>query len=198
MSVSPGHYFAMSGQFEPEGIYLSLPLEGSPLLLQAWGEHPDFYGRYTYNGVRLKGHNGIDLQAAAGAFVLATDSGRVIEISVEPGGFGRYLKLEHSWGESFYAGITSSRVDAGQTVPRGYRLAQVEVTRRRFPVHLHFAIRITPYNRFDGWGGFADPLPYLYAPQLEATPLDPNVEQEFIDEETLPPVFVERPNSRRP
>jgi hypothetical protein len=27
--------------------------------------------------------------------------------------------------------------------------------------HLHFAIRINPYQRTDGWGGFSDPLPYL-------------------------------------
>ena len=27
--------------------------------------------------------------------------------------------------------------------------------------HLHFAVRISPYNRFDGWGGFANPLLFL-------------------------------------
>jgi murein DD-endopeptidase MepM/ murein hydrolase activator NlpD len=198
MSVSPGHYFAMSGQFEPEGIYLLLPLEGNSLLLQAWGEYPELYGRYTYNGVRLKGHIGIDLAAPAGAWVLAADAGRVIEISVEPGGFGRYIKLEHPWGESFYAGIAAAAVDAGQTVPRGHRLARIEDSRRRYPTHLHFAIRISPYNRHDGWGGFSDPLPYLYAPNLETVPLDPNVERLAIDEESLPPILVERPNLRRP
>lgn len=202
-SISPGHYFAMSSQFEPEGIYLALPLEGSPRLLQAFGEHPEFHARYTYNGVRLKGHIGIDLQAPAGAWVLAVDAGRVIEISVEPRGFGRYIKLEHSWGESFYAGITSPAVDAGQSVPRGHRLARIESTRSLYPTHLHFAIRITPYNRFDGWGGFCDPLPYLYAPQLETTQLESSVIESNADrlksvEETLPPMLEELPNSRRP
>lgn len=197
-SVSPGHSFANSGRFEPEGIYLSLPLEGTPFVLQAWGEHPEFHARYTYNGVRLKGHIGIDLQAPAGAWVLAADAGRVIEISVEPRGFGRYIKLEHSWGESFYAGITSPAVDAGQSVPRGCRLARIEATRNPYPAHLHFAIRITPCNRFDGWGGFSDPLPYLYAPNLETAPLDPNAESMIGAEESLPPMLVETPNSRRP
>jgi murein DD-endopeptidase MepM/ murein hydrolase activator NlpD len=98
MSVSPSHYFAMSGQFEPEGIYLLLPLEGNSLLLQAWGEYPEVYGRYTYNGVRLKGHIGIDLAASAGAWVLAADAGRVIEISVEPGGFGRLALIQAAPG----------------------------------------------------------------------------------------------------
>ncbi len=188
----------MSGQFEPEGIYLALPIEGNPLLLQAWGEHPEFHARYTYNGVRLKGHIGIDLQAAAGAWVLAADAGRVIEISVEPRGFGRYIKLEHSWGESFYAGISSPAVDAGQSVPRGHRLARIEGARTPYPTHLHFAIRIAPYNRFDGWGGFSDPLPYLYAPQLETTPREPSADQFDSTEEAIPPMLIEAPNSRRP
>jgi murein DD-endopeptidase MepM/ murein hydrolase activator NlpD len=188
----------MSGQFEPEGLYLSLPLESNPLLLQSWGEHPEFHARYTYNGVRLKGHIGIDMGVAAGVWVLAADAGRVIEISVEPHGFGRYIKIEHGWGESFYAGIASPAIDAGQTVPRGHRLARIEATRQRFPSHLHFAIRIIPYNRFDGWGGFSDPLPYLYAPNLETVPPDPNVERYVSDEAYLPPMLEETPNSRRP
>jgi murein DD-endopeptidase MepM/ murein hydrolase activator NlpD len=188
----------MAGQYEPEGIYLALPLDGDPLLLQGWGEYPDFYALYTYNGVRLKGHNGLDLGAAAGTWVLAADAGRVIEISVEPNGFGRYIKLEHTWGESFYAGIATPAVDTGQAVSRGHRLARVETVRRRFPSHLHFAIRIAPYNRFDGWGGFSDPLPYLYAPRLETTPPEPGLERPDADVELLPPVLVERPNVRRP
>lgn len=188
----------MSGQFEPEGIYLALPLEGGTRLLQAWGEHPEFHARYTYNGVRLKGHIGIDLQAPAGAWVLAADVGRVVEISVEPRGFGRYIKLEHAWGESLYAGIASPAVDAGQSVPRGHRLARIDSTRSPYPTHLHFAIRISPYNRFDGWGGFTDPLPFLYAPQLETTPPEPGVERLNNLEEAIPPMLEETPNSRRP
>lgn len=206
----------MSGQFEPEGIYLSLPLDGNPLLLMGWGERPEYYGRYTYNGVRLKGHPGLDLQAPPGTWVLAADAGRVVEISVEPGGFGRYIKLEHAWGESLYAGIAAPAVDAGQSVPRGHRLARLEASRNpsirpadrpadrsdtgrpRYPVHLHFAIRIHPSNRFDGWGGFTDPLPYLYAPALETVPLDPQVESQVPVEDVLPPMLVERPNARRP
>ena len=27
--------------------------------------------------------------------------------------------------------------------------------------HLHFGLRMAPFNRHDGWGGYSDPAPYL-------------------------------------
>lgn len=198
MPTPPSHQFVTSSQYEPEGIFLLPPVEGAGRILQRWGEHSDHYRAYTYNGVPLKGHNGIDFAAAAGAWVLAADAGRVIEISVEPSGFGQYIKLEHSWGESFYAQITGVEVDSGQTVQRGQRLAHVEPSRRRFPSHVHFAIRITPFNRLDGWGGFSDPMAFLYLPDLPATPDTAMTPDWEAPPDDLPPVLVERPGLRRP
>lgn len=198
MSTLPSHQFIISSQYEPEGIFLSLPLEGAPRILQGWGDHPEHYSRYTYNGVAIKGHPGIDLAAPAGAWVLAADAGRVIEISVEPGGFERYIKLEHPWGESLYAQIAAPAVDSGQSVSRGQRLARVEASRRHFPTHLHFAIRITPYNRFDGWGGFCDPLAFLHLSEQGASFEASEVGDWLPQSIDLPPVLMERPNQRRP
>lgn len=198
MPSPTSHQFITSSQYEPEGIFLSLPLEGRARILQGWGEHPDHYRAYTYNGVALKGHIGVDFEAGGGAWVLASDAGRVIEISVEPGGFGQYIKLEHSWGESLYAHIAGPEVDSGQTVSRGQRLARVEPARRAYPSHLHFAIRITPFNRFDGWGGFSDPMAFLYLPESSVTPDTLTPDDWPTPSEHLPPMLVERPGSRRP
>jgi murein DD-endopeptidase MepM/ murein hydrolase activator NlpD len=187
----------LSGRYEPEGIYLSAPLEGPCVVMQGWGAHPEEHARCTYNGVRLKGHPGVDLTAAPGAVVLAVDDGRVTEISIERGGFGRYLKVEHRWGESFYAHLDDILVEAGQAISRGQPLARIDVQapgRLAFPPHLHLALRIVPYNRFDGWGGFSDPLPYLVA-------ADVNTNETGSDEEAaaaIPPMLVERPGMRRP
>lgn len=163
------------GAYEPEGIYLSPPVEGEGLIVQLWGDNSEHYSHFTYNGVPLKGHNGLDFLVNPGVNVLAVDPGRVTEIGEERGGLGRYLKLEHRWGESLYAHIDTILPDAGQQVERGMPiaiigdLALVDYTNRATlrPTYLHFAIRIKPFNRFDGWGGFVDPLPYLNPVRLQ-------------------------------
>ncbi len=146
------------GLYEPEGIYLALPLAGECRIVQTWGENSSFYSAYTYSGVPLKGHNGIDFYAQAGAPVFAVDKGKVMNIGYEPTGWGRYLKIEHSWGESLYAHLGVITVDAGQQVGQ---LASIATVGHESSTYLHFAIRIKPYNRFDGWGGFVDPIAFL-------------------------------------
>lgn len=151
----------LAGIYEPEGIYLSTPFEGSCPVLQFWGQHPDYYAQFRYNGIPLKGHVGIDFGMSMGSHLFAVDNGRVMEISHEAGGFERYLKLEHRWGESFYAYVGEIAVEAGQLIKRNEFIARVGRPRQTLAPHLHFGIRITPFNRFDGMGGFADPLPFM-------------------------------------
>jgi len=163
------------GAYEPEGIYLNLPLDGECLVVQLWGENSEHYARFAYNGVPLKGHNGIDFLVNPGSNVLAVDLGRVTASGEERGGLGRYLKREPRRGESLYAHVDTILLDAGQQVERGMPIAGmgdpmlVDYTNRATlrPTYLHFAIRIKPFNRFDGWGGFVDPLPYLNPARLQ-------------------------------
>ena len=125
MSGRLQHYMKVGGQYEPEGLFLAPPLAGELALLQGWGEHPEHYAAYTYQGVPLKGHPGLDLLAPPGAAVHAADQGRVVEIGLERGGFERYVKLEHRWGESFYAHLGGVAVESGQAVERGQKIATV-------------------------------------------------------------------------
>lgn len=169
------------GAYEPEGIYLSAPVEGEYIAVQLWGDNSEYYGQFTYNGIPLKGHNGIDFLVTAGAPILAVDAGRITEIGEERGGLGRYLKIEHRWGESFYAHLDTILVDAGQLIERSAPVANVgdfdvaptTSLPKGAALYLHFAIRIKPYNRFDGWGGFVDPLPYLNPSKLQFLADDP-------------------------
>jgi murein DD-endopeptidase MepM/ murein hydrolase activator NlpD len=185
----------LSGRYEPEGIYLHTPLEGRPTVVQFWGDHPEFYAQFHYNGVPLKGHIGLDFATPVGTPVLAVDQGRVVEISYEAKGFDRYLKVEHAWGESFYAHLEDVIVESGQLVGRGHLLAYSGDSQRHILPHLHFGLRIKPFQRYDGWGGFTDPLPFLSANDLV-----------LLDEETenpdasgfSPPMASEIRGMRRP
>jgi murein DD-endopeptidase MepM/ murein hydrolase activator NlpD len=187
-----------SGLYEPEGIYLSPPFVGQATLLQGWGANRRFYQQFRYNGKVLQGHPGVDFGLRSGTTLRAVDGGRVIEISVEPGGFERYLKLEHRWGESFYAYIDAVEVEAGQIVSRGADIATVNgetIAGVITEPHLHFAIRISPYNRFDGWGGFANPLPFMDPGALSPTENDVDDDRfEF----SPPPLLQEQAGTRRP
>ena len=110
----------------------------------------------------LKGHNWLDFALPLGTTVLATEAGKVKAVSFAPEGLGHYIVLEHAWGESLYAQLDQVRVQAGQVVQRGDVIALSGSSGAAANgAFLHFGIRINPYTRTDGWGGFSDPLPYL-------------------------------------
>lgn len=188
------------GRYEPEGIYLSLPLPGACYVAQAWGEQSAYYGAFSYNGVPLKGHNGIDFLVRALLPVTVVDDGRVMEIGLERGGYERYVKVEHVWGESFYAHLGQISVDAGQRINRGSTLSTTALLSTSDSAgaqsYLHFGIRIKPFNRFDGWGGFVDPIPFLDPTNLlfAHTEFVPQQNANF----TPHPMMAERGTLRRP
>lgn len=159
-----------------DGVYLHPPFDGVYTIGQLWGENSAFYARYSYDGVPLLGHNGVDFSTPVGAALRAVDDGVVLRADFEAGGFGNFVLLGHSWGESIYAHLSAFEVNVGQTVTRGQLIGRSGNTGASTGPHLHFAIRIHPYTRGDGWGGFSDPLPYLPPTAYRLPPyiLDPS------------------------
>ena len=192
MSFAFTHQPLTAGLYEPEGIYLTTPFSGEGYLLHEWGAHAEFYANYNYNGVPLQGYIGLAFSLPLATEIIAVDDGRVMEISYEYGGFEKYIKLHHWWGESLYALLHTIHVESGQTVERGSHLATTTPNALPSHPHLHFAIRIAPYNRFDGWGGFADPRPYLSPNAI--TPPEFEVSTSLL---LPPPMAVEVPGMRR-
>ncbi len=143
------------------GAYLGMPFAGRFGVGQLWGENPAFYRRFGYDGMPLLGHNGIDFLTPPGTPLRATDAGTVLAAGYEPGGLGHFVLLSHTWGESLYAHMDRIAVSPGQALRRGQRIGVSGNSGGSTGPHLHFAIRIYPYERADGWGGYSDPLPYL-------------------------------------
>lgn len=144
-----------------KGTFLATPFTGQQVITQLWGENSDFYSRYSYEGVPLLGHNGVDFGTPAGTSVLATDAGEVVQVGYEPTGFGHFVLLAHPWGQSIYGHLNSISVQMGQHVGRSQTIGISGNSGNSSGPHLHFAIRMHPFTRTDGWGGFSDPLPYL-------------------------------------
>lgn len=142
-------------------IHVRRPLADRWVLSQGWGAWPELYRQITYDGVPLKGHNGLDFAAPVGTPIVATDAGVVKRVDFEAGGFGNFVLLEHTWGESLYAHLAEVQVRPQIHVTAGQTLALSGKTGRCYGAHLHFGIRLFPYRRTDGWGGFCDPTPFL-------------------------------------
>ncbi|MBP8125857.1 MAG: peptidoglycan DD-metalloendopeptidase family protein [Caldilineaceae bacterium] len=141
---------------------LAAPFPGIFRLSRGWGAAPEYYARFKYDGVALKGHNGLDFALPIGTPILAIDAGWVLREGYEAGGFGNYIKIRHEWGESLYAHLDSlPMMGMGQRVGKGQQIGTSGNTGGSTGPHLHFGIRVNPYKRNDGWGGFCDPMPHL-------------------------------------
>lgn len=138
---------------------------------QPFGVNGDYYSRFKVDGVPLRGHNGIDFGTLIGSEIVAVDEGRVVEVADEGNqGYGRYIKLVHPWGESLYAHLTQQFVTVGAVVLRGQRLGLSGNTGNSTGPHLHFGLRVSPFDRRDGWGGYTDPAAYLLNTPPAPTP----------------------------
>jgi len=100
------------------------------------------------------GHLGIDIAAATGAPVYASDSGVVVYAAGISGGYGLMVMIDHGNGfHSVYAHNSQIVVKCGQNVGKGQVIAYAGSTGNSTGPHLHFEIR---YN-----GMFVNPWDYL-------------------------------------
>lgn len=146
-------------------INLSHPIATPALrtITQRFGENPQDYARWG-----LKGHTGLDFAVPMETPVYAVDDGSVIETGNDEDGYGWYAKISHRWGESLYAHLHRLGVKKGESIERGELLGLSGSSGNSTGPHLHFAMRIVPYNRGDGWDGFSDPLPHLVSSPPQA------------------------------
>ncbi|MEM7132554.1 MAG: M23 family metallopeptidase [Chloroflexota bacterium] len=142
-------------------IAVGKPFQGNFAMSQAWGSNAEFYRQFLYDGVPLKGHNGLDFATPVGTPLTAIDDGVAIKVGFEAGGFGNYILLKHAWGESLSAHLDQVYIGVGTQVARGQVMGATGNTGCGSGPHLHFGIRVTPYTRQDGWGGCSDPQPYM-------------------------------------
>ena len=97
-------------------------------------------------------HNGIDIGAAGGTNIVASEEGVVVTATWNEGGYGWYVIIYHGEGIStLYAHASKLLVKAGDQVRRGQVIALVGNTGASRGDHLHFEVRLngTPRNPLD-------------------------------------------------
>lgn len=107
------------------------PVPGA--LTSGYGYRPSF-GRM---------HHGVDLALRTGDTVRAAYDGKVVLVSNDPKGYGRYVKLKHDGGmETLYAHFTHPLVRHGQSVRAGEPIGIGGATGNATGPHLHFETRV--------------------------------------------------------
>ena len=121
---------------------------------------PGYSGQHTF-GMRYhpilkyyRMHYGEDISAPTGTPILAADSGTVVTVSYEAGGYGNYVVINHGNGRSTrYAHMSAFAVSTGQYVTQGQVIGYVGSTGLSTGSHLHFETRVNgtavdPYTYF--------------------------------------------------
>lgn len=132
--------------------------EGVGTLSQGYGNETDRYDKFG-----LDSHNGLDYLLEEGTSITSVDSGVVVQSGFDEGGYGHYVLVEHAWGESVYAHLSSRGVEVGAVVEAGQQLGLSGNTGNSDAPHLHFGTRVAGYDRADGMGGYSDPTGLLHS-----------------------------------
>ncbi|MBY8975789.1 peptidoglycan DD-metalloendopeptidase family protein [Rhodobacteraceae bacterium NNCM2] len=91
---------------------------------------------------RASMHSGVDFAAPRGTPIYATAEG-VVTFAGRQSGYGKVVKIRHAFGfETVYAHLNRARVEVGQHVMRGDRIADMGSTGRSTGSHLHYEVRI--------------------------------------------------------
>jgi murein DD-endopeptidase MepM/ murein hydrolase activator NlpD len=105
------------------------------------GRITDRFGmrRDPFTGMR-RFHNGVDLAGAVGTPVIASMSGKVAMLGYNPT-YGKYLILTHPEGfQTLYGHLDAFRVQKGESVRQGQRIADMGNSGYSTGSHLHFSI----------------------------------------------------------
>lgn len=130
------------------------PAEGN--ISQYFGNHSYWVGNKLVN----RYHNGLDIYNNDNVPIYSAAYGTVTEVqSVDKGGLGLYVKIDHGNGyETLYGHMSVINVKVGQTVQKGQRIGIMGETGAATGVHVHIEVFLN--------GNRTDPLKYMY-PHLQ-------------------------------
>lgn len=114
-----------------------------PTILPADGHLSSLFSGNRYHPVLriTRPHKGIDIAARVGEPILAAARGRVVFAGNRGNGYGNMVEIDHGHGFiTRYAHASRVHVRSGQTVDRGFRIADVGATGLVSGPHLHYEV----------------------------------------------------------
>lgn len=143
--------------------------------------YPDFYKQFGYIG-----HNGIDFYGAKNDYIFATCNGYVKTAHYDSTGYGNLVvMIDEEGGEHYYAHQNAISVKVGDTIKAGKLIGYMGNTGNVIGnaysdgTHLHYGYRPAAYDKYNGYGGFIDPLPFFENEDLpQSMIVPPSVDNE--------------------
>lgn len=155
--------------------------KGNYPVSQTFGARPDYYSQFYIYGVRQKGHEGVDFATPVGVDILAPFNGRILRVGYQPDfpGYGNVVVL---WDPIqrcavWFIHLSTYSVSVGQSILKGKVMGKTGNTGNSTGAHLHFGIVETDANgnrlhKYDGYGGFINPLGGAVQWVLGTPPID--------------------------
>lgn len=109
---------------------------GYPTMHFGPNRHPMYYQWYLHRGLDIAAH-------PVGAPIIATASGKVIDIGYKPAGYGHYVHIQHKYGiYTFYGHLQRTTVEIGQSVAQGEVIGLMGSSGNTTGTHVHYEVRI--------------------------------------------------------
>lgn len=150
-----------NGTAKPSGGGSSVDLGGSGIFQRPVASGPITATMYYSSGVY---HGALDYGVPIGTTVYAAGDGVVLSAGWRSGGLGYATVIQHANGLRTYYGHGNSvfYVSPGAVVAKGQPIMQSGNTGNSSGPHLHFEVRVSPYNwSYGGGDSRRDPRNYL-------------------------------------
>lgn len=132
------------------------PIAGKPLITQGFGQNPDIYKQFGYDG-----HNGIDFGCGTGTTVYAPHDGTVTVKDEGTTGYGRSVTINDGKRLSLLAHLSEETVVSGQWISQGDPIGKSGMTGMCTGPHLHWTFKLLKngavQNKTNGYDGAMDP-----------------------------------------
>lgn len=139
---------------------IALAYEGDWPITQKFGANPQFYKPFG-----LAGHEGLDIGCPTGTRVRSVGSLTVVEVGLNTGPYGYYVKARSHEGEDF---LWAHLLPYDLPRPGSHRLAGEQVgwsgeSGRSTGPHLHLGYRAKWWVRGGSFDGWSDPFFFIGA-----------------------------------